>query len=34
MSPANSTPQALRELVQKEQAKWREIIKRANIKVE
>jgi tripartite-type tricarboxylate transporter receptor subunit TctC len=34
MSPVNSTPQALREMVQKEQAKWRDIIKRANIKSE
>lgn len=34
MSPVNSSPEALRELVLKEQAKWREIIKRANIKVD
>lgn len=34
LNPAHATPQALRELVQKEQAKWRDIIKRANIKVD
>ncbi|MDR1968849.1 MAG: tripartite tricarboxylate transporter substrate binding protein, partial [Burkholderiaceae bacterium] len=34
MSPAHSTPDGLRELVSKEQAKWREIIKVAHIKAE
>ncbi len=34
MSPVNGSPQVLRELVEKEQAKWRSIIKRANIKVD
>lgn len=34
MTTANASPQALSELVRKEQAKWRSIIARANIKVE
>lgn len=34
LNPAHASPQALRELVLKEQAKWRDIIKRAQIKVE
>lgn len=34
MSPVHSTPQALRELVLKEQAKWRDMIRVANITVQ
>jgi tripartite-type tricarboxylate transporter receptor subunit TctC len=34
MEPASSTPQELRAMVQKEQAKWRDLIRQANIKPE
>lgn len=34
MEPASSTPQELRAMVQKEQAKWRELIRQANIRPE
>ena len=34
MEPAGSSPQDLRNLVQQEQARWRELIRVANIKAE
>lgn len=34
MEPASSTPQELRNLVQREQARWKQVIRQANIKVD